>query len=100
MRKILALFLFVGVMVAAASVHASYIYSGTVVNIQTYLSIREGPGVDYKEIMRVPNGTRLGLRYTGTPDWWQILSVNGNSYNVRPGDAIGWASASYIEIDR
>lgn len=100
MRKLVALFLVVGVIFSASLVHASYIYSGTVVNIQTYLSIREQPDVNSPEIMRIPNGTRLSLRYTGNKDWWQVLSVNGNSYNVSPGDAIGWASATYIQVDR
>ena len=74
----------------------SYIYGGRVVNIKTYLSVREYPNVNSREIMRIPNGAELSLHFTGNQDWWQVLSINGNTYGVRAGDAIGWVSARYV----
>ena len=82
------------------SIPLSYIYSGTVVNVRSYLVVREQPDTNSREVMRIRNGARLSLRYTGNHEWWQVLSVDGNSYNVRPGDAIGWISAHYVQIDK
>ena len=74
----------------------SYIYSGRVVGISTYLSVREQPSVNAREIMRIPNGAELSLRVYSN-DWWQVLKINGNSYGVRPGDGIGYVSARYVQ---
>jgi len=76
-------------------VPVSNIYSGRVVGISTYLSVREQPSVNSREIMRIPNGTELYLRVYSN-DWWQVLKINGNSYGVRPGDGIGYVSARYV----
>ena len=74
----------------------SYIYEGRVVGISTYLSVRERPSVNSREIMRIPNGSRLVLRFFGDQDWWEVLTINGNYYGVNPGDGIGYVSARYV----
>ena len=72
----------------------SYIYGGRVVGISTYLSVRERPNVNSAEVLRIPNGTKLTLRVCASPDWWQVVSINGNFCDV-----IGYVSARYIRID-
>jgi len=83
------------------TVFKSYIYGGRVVGISTYLSIREYPNVNSREIMRIPNGAELSLRFTGDQNWWQVLSVtfNGRTYSNRNDVAagIGWVSAKYVQ---
>ena len=74
----------------------TYIYEGRVVGISTYLSVRERPSVNSREIMRIPNGSRLTLRFFGDQDWWEVLTINGNYYGVNPGDGIGYVSARYV----
>ena len=74
----------------------SYIYNGRVVGISTYLSVREQPSVNSREIMRIPNGSQLVLRFFGDQDWWEVLTINGNYYGVNPGDGIGYVSARYV----
>ena len=76
----------------------SSIYSGRVVNIKTYLSIRERPNVNSREVMRIFNGDRLELR-EDAPGWWQVLSVNGNNFGRRAGVAIGYVNANYVQTD-
>ena len=61
------------------------------------LSVREGPSVYAREIMRISNGDRLELR-EDAPGWWQVLSINGNAYGARPGYAIGYVSAQYVQV--
>lgn len=72
----------------------SYIYGGKVVGITTYLSVRERPNVNSREVLRIPNGTKLTLRVCASPDWWQVVAINGNFC-----DGIGYVSARYIRID-
>ena len=72
------------------------IYSGRVVGISTYLSVRERPSVNSREIMRIPNGTELYLRVHDN-DWFQVLKINGNDYGIRPGDYIGFVSRRYVQ---
>ena len=73
----------------------TYIYEGRVVGISTYLSVRERPSVNSREIMRIPNGTELYLRVHDN-DWFQVLKINGNDYGIRPGDYIGFVSRRYV----
>ena len=73
----------------------SVIFFG-VVKVKTYLSLREQPNVNSREIMRIPNGSRLVLRFFGDQDWWEVLTINGNYYGVNPGDGIGYVSARYV----
>lgn len=74
-------------------VQVTYIYGGRVVGISTYLSVRERPSVNSREVMRLPNGTTLTLRFIGDQNWWQIVAINGNYC-----DGIGYVSARYISI--
>ena len=80
-------------------VFKSYIYGGRVVGIRTYLSLREYPNVNSRELMRIPNGAELSLRYTGNQDWWQVLAVtfNGQTYTNDYSSGIGWVSAKYVQ---
>ena len=71
----------------------SYIYGGRVVGISTYLSVRERPNVNSREVLRIPNGTELTLRFCRNQDWWQVVAINGNFC-----DGIGYVSAKYIRI--
>ena len=112
MKKFLATILLVGAIFATVPVQAesdfdlnkdfqsklqpvTYIYSGRVVGISTYLSVRERPSVNSREIMRIPNGTELYLRVHDN-DWFQVLKINGNDYGIRPGDYIGFVNARYV----
>ena len=72
-------------------VPTSYIYGGRVVGIKTYLSVREQPTVHSREIMRLPPGAKLTLRFTGNQDWWWVVEYNGMW-------EIGYVSAKYISI--
>lgn len=80
----------------------SFIYSGRVVNISTYLSVRERPTVNSREIVRIPNGTRLTLRDSGpvyNTGWWEVLSINSPGYEGFEGYngfGIGYVNARYI----
>ena len=78
----------------------SYIYGGRVVGISTYLSVREQPSANSREIMRIPNGTKLTLRFFGNQEWWAVLSINGSTYGVQPGVEIGYVSARYVQTTR
>ena len=112
LKKIFAVMLLAGTIFASLPVQAqsdfdlnkdfnakiqpvTYIYSGRVVGISTYLSVREQPSVNSREIMRIPNGTELYLRVHDN-DWFQVLKINGNDYGIRPGDYIGFVSRRYV----
>ena len=111
-KKFLATILLVGAIFATVPVQAesdfdlnkdfqsklqpvTYIYSGRVVGISTYLSVRERPSVNSREIMRIPNGTELYLRFHDN-DWFQVLKINGNDYGIEPGYCIGYVSSRYV----
>ena len=76
----------------------SYIYNGRVANVSTYLSVRARPSVNSAEVMKIYNGDRLELR-EDAPGWWQVLSVNGNRFGRAAGQAIGYVSATYVQVD-
>ena len=76
----------------------SYIYNGRVANVSTYLSVRARPSVNSAEVMKIYNGDRLELR-EDAPGWWQVLSVNGNRFGRAVGQAIGYVSETYVQVD-
>lgn len=76
----------------------SYICSGRVINISSYLSVRARPSVNSAEVMKIYNGDRLELR-EDAPGWWQVLSVNGNRFGRVAGQAVGYVSADYVQVD-
>lgn len=109
-KKILATLMLAGTMVIAPVpvaqaqagiqpdlVSLSFIYSGTVVNVQDYVNIREKPDVRSRIVAQAPRGARLSLRYTGNQQWWQVLLINGDNYGVRAGDAIGYVHADFVK---
>ena len=56
---------------------------GRVVGIKTYLSLRERPTVNSREIMRIPNGAELNyFDYYDDEDWYSVNSVTfgGRTY--------------------
>ena len=79
----------------------SVMYTGRVVGVSTYLSLRERPSVNSREIMRIPNGARLYLRYDKNPDWWEVVSVtfNGKTYQNDGTMGIGWVSSRYVQTN-
>ena len=68
--------------------------AGEVVNIQTYLSIRESPTVHSRELLRVPNGTRLGICSSRTVNgFYEVVCwANPNTWRL----VSGWAHSSYV----
>ena len=115
MKKIFAIILLISAMFAISPVNTeanfnlnnnfnsnftnlSNIFHGNVV-VNTFLSIREQPNVNSREIMRVYNGDRLELREDMPGQWVQVLSVNGNKYGVPAGEAIGWVNIKYIKFN-
>ena len=86
-------------------VPVSYIYAGRVVGISTYLSLRESPSEYSGEIMRIPNGAELVLRYKPRAyenGWWEVVSVkfNGQTYSENPGYGMGYVSAKYVRTEK
>lgn len=82
-------------------VPVSTIYSGRVVGISTYLSLRESPSEYSEEVMRIPNGAKLTLRHNPRAyenGWWEVLSVtfNGRTYEKGMGYGIGYVSVRYV----
>ena len=113
MKKIIAAFLLVLAMVFSVPAQAqseldlnrdvkekfvpvSNFYVGRVVGIKTYLSIRERPSVNSREIMRIPNGAKLTLLASGDPNWFYVTSVKFNSGEYY--DVSGYVSARYVQI--
>ena len=80
----------------------SAMFTGRVVGVSTYLSLRERPTVNSRELMRIPSGARLYLRYDLNPDWWEVVSVtfNGRTYQDDGTMGIGWISSKYVKTDR
>lgn len=74
----------------------TFIYSGRVVGVSTYLAGREQPSTNSRVIMRIPNGTELYLRVHDN-EWFQVLKINGDDYGIRPGDYIGFVSRRYVQ---
>lgn len=64
---------------------------GIVVNITTYLSVREGPSVYSRELDRIPNGTRVAV--TDSSNGFYYIFYWGNSNNYW-----GYAHSSYIRM--
>ena len=83
----------------------SRIYSGRVVGISTYLSLREEPSEYSREIMRIPNGAELVLRHDPRAyenGWWEVMSVsfNGQTYSGRAGGyGLGYVSTKYVRVN-
>ena len=75
-----------------------------VVKVKTYLSLREQPNVNSREIMRLPNGAtimfRESFRSDDPVDWLIVLSVsfNGKSYSS-DADVLGYVHKNYVEVD-
>ena len=61
---------------------------GWVVNIRTYLSIREYPTVYSRELARVPNGTYL-----------YVLNRKGDFYYVEYNGIYGYAHCAYVSTN-
>lgn len=74
----------------------SFIYSGTVVNVQEYVNIREQPTVKSRIVARAPLGAKLTLRFVREDGWWQVLDIDGDNYGVRAGDAIGYIHDNFV----
>ena len=60
--------------------------TGTV-RVQTRLNVRSGPGLHYKILGRLTNGTKV-----------QILGKSGRWYHIRFGKLIGYVYDSYIQL--
>lgn len=76
----------------------SNIYNGRVA-VSEYLSLREEPNVNSREVMRIPNGAELILRERYVQGWWEVLTVSfdGKTFsNDYAGDGIGWVSSKYV----
>lgn len=69
-----------------------------VVGISTYLSIREEPNANSREIARVPNGTILepALYYSSISRQWKASYTNGFAGVVYRGMNC-WAADRYLE---
>lgn len=65
---------------------AGTIIRAKVVNPNSWLNVRTGPGLQYGTQFQVQRGTEVEVLDAGEPDWWQI----------RYGGRIGWASAQYL----
>ena len=74
----------------------SFIYSGTVVNVQQYVNIREQPSVNSRIVMQAPKGADLFLRYWDE-NWFQVLSINGNDYGRSAEGIIGYINARFVK---
>ena len=75
-----------------ANLTASVAYYGYVVNIRTFLSLRESPSIYSRELARIPNGTRLTVMFFEN-------SNTGDFYRVRYNGMSGYAHKNYIQID-
>ena len=74
------------------------IYTGIVVNVESYLIVREKPTMYSREVMRIPNGAKLTLRSIGgvdyiNSDWMAVAYYNGMT-------DVGYVNTKYIEIVR
>ena len=109
MKKVLSVMILVSVMFITVPVQAesnvdvdnfketilplSFWFSG-VVEVSTYLSVREQPSSNAREVMRLYNGDRLEIKMGvgNASGWWEVYGVNGRSYNNR----IGYVSRRYV----
>ena len=79
----------------------SVIFSG-VVKVKTYLSLREQPNVNSREIMRIPNGAEIMFRESRLPsEWLEVISVsfNGTTYTTDNVSRVGYVNKNYVEVD-
>ena len=79
----------------------SVIFSG-VVKVKTYLSLREQPNVNSREIMRIPNGATIMFRESRLPtEWLEVISVsfNGTTYTTDNVSRVGYVNKNYVEVD-
>lgn len=78
----------------------SVIFSG-IVNVNSYLSLREYPNINSREIMRIPSGARIIFRESrNSSDWLEVVSVdfNGKEYSDYTPH-IGYVYSKYVDID-
>lgn len=67
---------------------------GTVVNVQSGLNVRSGPGSTYGKVGALRNGAQVVV-LSQEPGWYQILFLNPDQQA-----AIGYVSADYMTLTR
>ena len=69
-------------------------YAARVVNIRTYLSLREEPSTYSRELARIPNGTYLEVFEN------EGYIMSNGFYKVLYNGITAWAHSNYIKITR
>jgi hypothetical protein len=57
------------------------------------LNLREGPGINYKTLTTLPNGTSLEILDKTNDGWLQVSSVNQSD------NTLGWVSESFVQYE-
>ena len=102
MRKVIVVTLLAIALVFACDqnnpVEASY-YPAHVVNIRTYLSLREEPSTYSRELARIPNGAYIDIIIAEDEQGRFLPFISNGCYYVEYNGMAGWAHSNYIHID-
>ncbi|MCS4586123.1 SH3 domain-containing protein [Clostridium perfringens] len=65
----------------------TYIATGEVINVQSFLNVRKGPGTNYDSIGQLHQGDKVS-----------IVAKNGEWYKIKYGSGYGYIHSNFINI--
>lgn len=71
----------------SSSSDVTYIAAGEVINIQSFLNVRKGPGTNYDSIGQLHQGDKVS-----------IVAKNGTWYKIKYGSGYGYIHSNFINI--
>ncbi|MCJ8341706.1 MAG: SH3 domain-containing protein [Cetobacterium sp.] len=71
----------------SSSSDVTYIAAGEVINVQSFLNVRKGPGTNYDSIGQLHQGDKVS-----------IVAKNGTWYKIKYGSGYGYIHSNFINI--
>ncbi|HAT4186711.1 TPA: SH3 domain-containing protein [Clostridium perfringens] len=71
----------------SSSSDVTYIAAGEVINVQSFLNIRKGPGTNYGKIGQLHQGGKVS-----------VVAKNGDWYKIKVGSDYGYVNKDFIKI--
>ncbi|OUP41635.1 bacteriocin, partial [Clostridium perfringens] len=72
----------------SSSSDITYISNGEVINVQSFLNVRKGPGTDYDSIGQLHQGDKVS-----------IVAKNGTWYKIKYGSGYGYVHSDFVKND-
>ena len=96
-KVIVAMLLTFAMIFVGGQINQAEANTASVINIRTFLSLREEPNTYSRELARIPNGAYVEIIH---PDGSLGPIVNNGFYLIKYNGITGWAHSNYISYER